>query len=115
MDNSHQAFKGTLDPATETCANTTDEVVFEQTVANNALVNPGTTPPSRIASTTNDGTPTTGTKDGYTIKDGADERPFYWKVFYDGAANGDPDVTSCNENSTVSINNGSGVSNPPTL
>jgi hypothetical protein len=58
-----QLLKGTLDPATETCANTTDEVVFEQTVANNALVNPGTTPPSRIASTTNDGTPTTGTKD----------------------------------------------------
>ena len=109
-------LKGTLgDSDGETCANTTDTVVYEQTVANNALGNPNTNPPSRTATTTNPGgDPTTAsTTDGYTILDGASEGAYYWKVFYDGTT--DPDVTSCNENSTVSINNGSGVSEPPTL
>jgi hypothetical protein len=111
-------LKGTLGDTTgETCANaeTTDTVVYEQTVANNALGNPNTTPPSRTATTTNPGgDPTTAsTTDGYTILDGASEGAYYWKVFYNGTT--DPDVTSCNENSTVSINNGSGVSEPPTL
>ena len=109
-------LKGTLgDTDGETCANTTDTVVYEQTVANNALSNPNTTPPSRTATTTNPGgDPTTAsTTDGYTILDGASEGAYYWKVFYNGTT--DPDVTSCNENSSVSINNGSGVSEPPTL
>jgi hypothetical protein len=69
----------------------------------------------KTASTNNDGTPSSaGATDGFTIDD-TNDGPYYWKVFYDGPAGGDPDVTSCNENSTASINNGSGVSNPPSL
>jgi hypothetical protein len=113
---SFKLLKGTLGDTTgETCANTTDTVVYEQTVANNALGNPNSTPPSRTATTTNPGgDPTTSsTTDGYTILDGASEGAYYWKVFYDGIT--DPDVTSCNENSTVTIDNGSEVKNPPVL
>jgi hypothetical protein len=97
--------KGTLGEG-ETCATTTDPVVYSQD-------NVALTGTPKTASTNNDGTPSAdGATDGYTIKT-ADAGSFYWEVFYNGSA--DPDVTSCNEVSTVSINNGTEVKNPPSI
>jgi len=89
------------DTLDETCENTTDPVVYEETVAD--LVNGS-------ASTNNSGTPSApGETDGFTILE-ADAGSYYWKVFYDGDT--DPDVTSCNEVSTLTIDDGEAVSNP---
>jgi hypothetical protein len=103
---SFELHKGVLgDTQGETCANTTDPVVYTQTVTNANLVNPNSTPASRTASTTN-GVPNDAQAD-YSIL-AADAGSFYWEVFYNGVT--DPDVTSCVENSTVSpINNGGTV------
>jgi hypothetical protein len=102
-------YQGTLgDEPNESCETPQDPVVYQE---DNVAV--AGTP--KTASTNNDGTPSSaGATDGFTIDD-TNDGPYYWKVFYDGPAGGDPDVTSCNENSTASINNGSGVSNPPSL
>jgi hypothetical protein len=102
-----QLIKGTLgDVDGETCdtpADPPDEVVYEETVANADLVN-GT------ASTDNSGDP--NVNGGFTILE-ADAGSYYWKVSYNGDT--DPDVTSCNEVSTLTIDDGEAVSNPPTL
>ena len=99
--------KGVLgDAQAETCANTTDPVVYSQTVANANLQTDPNNSAVRLAST-NNGVPG-DTQTDYSIL-AADAGQFYWEVFYDG--NTDPDVRSCVENSTVSpINNGGTVS-----
>ena len=97
--------KGTLsDPADCGTANDTNPVVFSQDNVSVTQTTPHT------ASTSNSGNPSVN--NGYTIL-AADAGSFYWEVTYDGPTGGDPDVTSCTEVSTVTINNGSGVSNPP--
>jgi hypothetical protein len=102
-------LKGEIgDTLNVTCDNTGDTVVYQM----DDVPLTGTT---LTASTNNPGGSDPATEDptdGYSIY-AADAGKFYWKVVYDGTA--DPDVTSCNEISTVSITNGSGVSNPPTL
>lgn len=96
-------YKGTLDQG-ETCGSTvqTDLVKYTQTVGSNDF----TTAPNgtdKVAKTTNGD----GALPEYEIEDGAaSEGAYYWEIFYDGPAGGDPDVRSCVENSNVSIDNG---------
>jgi hypothetical protein len=101
-------LEGTLgDETDETCANaeTTDTVVYEETVTTLTGTNPFT------ASTDNPGVPgAPGETDGFTI-DTDNQGDYYWKVTYTGID--DPSVTSCNELSNVLITNGDGVTEPP--
>jgi hypothetical protein len=97
-----QLRKGTLDPATETCANTTDPIAYQQTVT------PTGTP--KTATTTNGD----GVAPEFSLV-AADAGSYYWRVSYSDGAGGDPDVQSCNEVNTVTINNGAEVKEPPTI
>jgi Prealbumin-like fold domain len=80
----------------------TDTKVYEQTVT------PSGTP--KTATTTNGD----GTQPEFSLL-AADAGSYYWRVFYDGPTGGDPDVLSCNEVNTVTINNGAEVKNPPSI
>ena len=98
----NNGFDGTVDfrlYAGDTCSGNS---LFEQL---NVALN-GNTAGSK-ASTSNDGTPTAGTKDGYTIT--GTGGTFSWKVTYEGDTNTDgvqhPDTESCVEESTVTIDN----------
>ena len=98
----NNGFDGTVDfrlYAGNTCSG---DPLFEQL---NVALN-GTTTGSK-ASTNNDGTPTAGTKDGYTIA--GTGGTFSWKVTYEGDTNADgvqhPNAESCVEESTVAIDN----------
>jgi len=98
----NNGFDGTVDfrlYAGNTCSG---DPLFEQL---NVALN-GTTTGSK-ASTNNDGTPTAGTKDGYTIA--GTGGTFSWKVTYEGDTNADgaqhPNAESCVEESAVTIDN----------
>jgi hypothetical protein len=98
----NNGFDGTVDfrlYAGDTCSG---DSLFEQL---NVALN-GTTAGSK-ASTNNDGTPTAGTKDGYTIT--GTGGTFSWKVTYEGDTDADgvqhPNAESCVEESTVTIDN----------
>jgi hypothetical protein len=99
----NNGFDGTVDfrlYTGSTCdAGTTPGTLLYEDL-DNALT--GTT-----ATTNNDGTPTAGTKDGYTIT--GTGGTFSWKVTYEGDTNADgvqhPKAESCVEESTVTIDN----------
>ena len=95
-------FDGTVDFRLYAGDSCSGDPLFEQ--LNVAL--DGTTTGSK-ASTSNDGTPTAGTKDGYTIA--GTGGTFSWKVTYEGDTNADgvqhPNAESCVEESTVAIDN----------
>jgi hypothetical protein len=95
-------FDGTADFRLYAGDSCSGDSLFEQL---NVALN-GNTAGSK-ASTNNDGTPTAGTKDGYTIT--GTGGTFSWKVTYEGDTNTDgaqhPNTESCVEESAVTIDN----------
>jgi hypothetical protein len=98
----NNGFDGTVDFRLYAGDSCSGDSLFEQ--LNVAL--DGNTAGSK-ASTSNDGTPTAGTKDGYTIT--GTGGTFSWKVTYEGDTNTDgaqhPNTESCVEESAVTIDN----------
>jgi hypothetical protein len=98
----NNGFDGTVDFRLYAGDSCSGDPLFEQL---NAALD-GTATGSKAA-TNNDGTPTAGTKDGYTIAGAGGT--FSWKVTYEGDTNADgvqhPDAESCVEESTVTIDN----------
>ena len=95
-------FDGTVDFRLYAGDSCSGDSLFEQL---NVALN-GNTAGSK-ASTTNDGTPTAGTKDGYTVS--GTGGTFSWKVTYEGDTNADgaqhPNAESCVEESAVTMDN----------
>jgi hypothetical protein len=101
---------GTLGPAPETCANTTDTVVYQEDDVAISDIDPDPAVTTHGAVTSNDGVPAdasafdTDTDAGFSVNT-LNAGSYYWQVTYENDSSGAVPVTSCVEDSSVTISN----------